>query len=303
MKRYILTTLFTFSLILIVFPSFAYGISLFIQQFPVSYRWLILVGVLFIIGILSGVLSVWTFYARLFPIMGYKVYKVEKPSLPFKNVIKDRISDVSIVIFLSILVNAIAYGWLIDVTFSSPQSLKLVGQFFLSFLILDSWFYWIHRLLHFSKKLFRIHRTHHLILVHEQVPFITKPLEDLLASVINVVVTLSIVNILMGPVYIEVVIYSYIFWLWLIIPIGHSNVEFFTSPVRWLLGGPWISTTVTYHSLHHTRFKENYGALSMLWDRLMGTVSPDYEAIYQRVIHEQPLTSIKEHLNFNNESR
>ena len=297
MRRYILTTLFTFSLIFILFPAMSYGISMVIQQFSVPYQWLVLVIALFIMGILSGALSAFTFYARLFPALGYKVYEVEKPKLPFNHVIKDRWKDIITITLLANILNIALYAWFIYVSSDILMNWQAIIQFFLCFFILDAWFYWSHAIFHHLKRLFLIHKTHHIILVHEQVPFITKPLDDLVIPTLSFVVAFLILNFIVGEMYTFIIIYLYSIWFFLIVPAGHSNVEFFTPPVRWLLGGPWLSTSVTYHSLHHTRFKENYGAWSMLWDRLMGTVSPDYEAIYQRVINEQPLTSIRERLD------
>jgi Delta7-sterol 5-desaturase len=38
----------------------------------------------------------------------------------------------------------------------------------------------------------------------------------------------------------------------------------------------WINTS-TFHNLHHTSSRGNYGLMFRLWDRLLGTELPDYE--------------------------
>jgi len=62
--------------------------------------------------------------------------------------------------------------------------------------------------------------------------------------------------------------------------IGHLGVEPF--PRRWLELPliRWISTS-TFHAEHHQDRHHNYGFYTLLWDRLFGTLSPDYTAEFQ----------------------
>jgi sterol desaturase/sphingolipid hydroxylase (fatty acid hydroxylase superfamily) len=42
-------------------------------------------------------------------------------------------------------------------------------------------------------------------------------------------------------------------------------------------GLKWINTS-TFHNMHHSQFSGNYGLMFRLWDRLLGTELPGYEA-------------------------
>jgi sterol desaturase/sphingolipid hydroxylase (fatty acid hydroxylase superfamily) len=51
---------------------------------------------------------------------------------------------------------------------------------------------------------------------------------------------------------------------------------------RWVLRVPLLrfTNTATFHSLHHTRLRGNFGLHTRLWDRAFGTEVPDYEAVF-----------------------
>lgn len=60
---------------------------------------------------------------------------------------------------------------------------------------------------------------------------------------------------------------------------GHLGYEIL--PKRFHLNpiGKWINTSVT-HNMHHEYFRGNYGLYFLFWDRLMGTLHPDYDKHY-----------------------
>jgi sterol desaturase/sphingolipid hydroxylase (fatty acid hydroxylase superfamily) len=47
---------------------------------------------------------------------------------------------------------------------------------------------------------------------------------------------------------------------------------------HWL--GRWINTS-TAHNIHHAKARYNFSWYFMFWDRIMGTLSPDYEGQYK----------------------
>ena len=60
---------------------------------------------------------------------------------------------------------------------------------------------------------------------------------------------------------------------------SHLGYELFP---KWLLRVPllkWINTA-TFHSLHHTEFRGNYGLFFRFWDRILGTELPTYEKAF-----------------------
>lgn len=67
---------------------------------------------------------------------------------------------------------------------------------------------------------------------------------------------------------------------------GHMNVEI--TPA-WLRRTPlfaWLSTS-TSHSLHHLRFRGNYGLFTQVLDRWLGTYFGDYPEVFDRVVAGQ----------------
>jgi len=67
---------------------------------------------------------------------------------------------------------------------------------------------------------------------------------------------------------------------------GHLGVEPF--PRRWLklpvIG--YISTS-TFHAEHHQDRHHNYGFYTVIWDRLFGTLSPDYTDEFETAASQQ----------------
>lgn len=61
---------------------------------------------------------------------------------------------------------------------------------------------------------------------------------------------------------------------------SHLGYEFLP---RWLLAVPVLrwTNTATFHNLHHTRSRGNYGLHSRVWDRLFGTELPEYERVFR----------------------
>jgi sterol desaturase/sphingolipid hydroxylase (fatty acid hydroxylase superfamily) len=60
---------------------------------------------------------------------------------------------------------------------------------------------------------------------------------------------------------------------------SHLGYEFLPP---WILRVPLLrwTNTATFHSLHHTRSRGNFGLHTRLWDRVFGTEIPDYERVF-----------------------
>jgi len=145
---------------------------------------------------------------------------------------------------------------------------SVVLSFVLSMLAYDTWFYWMHRLLH-SKPLYRrIHRWHHLSL-----PSVawSNNSDTLLDNLFLQSYWLAAHLILpVAPAVLLVhKLYDHISGI-----IGHSGVEHgggITFP-------PSPMNSVTHHDQHHRYFNCNYSPHFTLWDRLMGTLHPTHDA-------------------------
>lgn len=160
-----------------------------------------------------------------------------------------------------------ARGWTIAPLEVSWWSLPLM--FAVSMVLYDAWFYWGHRLLHL-KMFYRWHAPHH----RSVAPTVWS--NDSSTAVDTMIE------------------HGYYLVVWFVLPIpalalfaqrlfdqvsgmiGHSGFEYFASPSsRW--PSPMICTS--FHDLHHSTFRYNYGNFFSLWDRMMGTVHPGYDAM------------------------
>ena len=147
--------------------------------------------------------------------------------------------------------------------------------FFLLLIIDDTWFYWCHRLLH-HRTLYRfIHAEHHKSI--DVNPFTSASfhfLEPLLLTLWIVPVAFFI------PIYAPVLGFVQL-WGLLDNLKSHLGYEFY--PAWFNLSWLRFFTTSTYHNLHHSRFTGNYGVHFRLWDKLLGTEFPDYEAGFAEI--------------------
>lgn len=158
-----------------------------------------------------------------------------------------------------------------------------IAAFPLMALIHDTYFYWMHRLIH-HPALFRVvHLVHHKST--NPSPFAAyafHPFEAILEAGIFVVFVLTI------PVHKFHLIFFFLFQIvyniyghlgWELYPKGFSR--------HWL--GKWINTSVN-HNQHHQYFKGNYGLYFLFWDRWMGTIRNDYNEKFDEVKNRSDAT-------------
>jgi Delta7-sterol 5-desaturase len=147
--------------------------------------------------------------------------------------------------------------------------------FFLLILIDDTWFYWIHRLLHHPAIYKHIHFEHHKsidvnpfssISFHFLEPFL------LTFWVFPVAFLMPTYAPILGLIQI---------WGLLDNIKSHLGYEFY--PAK--LNKTWLNfiTSSTHHNMHHAKFNGNYGRHFRIWDRLLGTEFKDYEAEYDKI--------------------
>jgi lathosterol oxidase len=154
------------------------------------------------------------------------------------------------------------YGWV-----------YFFAVFPLLFLMHDTYFYWMHRLIH-HPRLFRLfHLVHHRsVNPSPWAAYAFHPLEAFAESLIFVIFLFTI------PItFWHLVVF---FLLSLVYNVyGHLGFELYPASFNkhWL--GRWINTSVS-HNLHHRHFNGNYGLYFLFWDRIMGTLRKDYDAAY-----------------------
>jgi sterol desaturase/sphingolipid hydroxylase (fatty acid hydroxylase superfamily) len=152
--------------------------------------------------------------------------------------------------------------------------------FFLAFPVMlvmhDTYFYWMHRLMH-HRRLFRLfHLIHHRSTNPSPwAAYAFNPLEAVIEVGIFVIFLFTI------PMHL---LHFILFFLFSIIynVYGHLGWELYPKGFsrHWL--GKWINTSVN-HNQHHQYFKGNYGLYFLFWDRVMGTIREDYDTRFDEV--------------------
>ncbi len=149
-------------------------------------------------------------------------------------------------------------------------------SFLLLLVLHDTYFYWLHRLIH-HKKLFPVfHLVHHKS--NNPTPFTSLAFHPLEAIVEIAIVPILCFIIPLHPI----ALFAFATWsiIWNII--GHLGYEIF--PAGFATHPFWRHfNTGTHHNLHHARSNCNYGLYFNWWDRWMGTNATDYIAYYQEI--------------------
>ncbi|MBK7561302.1 MAG: sterol desaturase family protein [Chitinophagaceae bacterium] len=140
----------------------------------------------------------------------------------------------------------------------------------------DTYFYWMHRLMHHPSIFKIVHLVHHKST--NPSPFAAyafHPLEAIVEAGIFLVFVFTI------PVHLFHLLFFFLFMIvynvyghlgWELYPKGFSR--------HWL--GKWINTSIN-HNMHHQYFKGNYGLYFLFWDRMMGTIRKDYDDHFDEV--------------------
>lgn len=152
----------------------------------------------------------------------------------------------------------------------------LYASVVLSLVIHDTYFYWMHRLLHHPAIFKYAHVLHHKSTnpspwASYSFHFLEAWTEGLVLLVIVVILPMHAISIGLF-VLIGFMINVY----------GHLGYEIAPKWLRHTILFQ-LSNTSVHHNLHHSKFVGNYGLYFRFWDRVMGTEHPDYVKEYDRV--------------------
>ncbi|PDT53883.1 desaturase [Sinorhizobium sp. NG07B] len=142
-----------------------------------------------------------------------------------------------------------------------------VPLFVLCMFLYDTWFYFMHRLLH-TKWLYPLHALHHKSVA----PTIWSTYsEDVLDNFLLQGFSAVIVFVIPFPpaILIGQRLFEHFNGMF-----GHCGFEYFASSTT-RYPSPLLSTT--FHDQHHSGFRYNYGNYFSFWDRVLGTISPSYD--------------------------
>jgi Delta7-sterol 5-desaturase len=146
----------------------------------------------------------------------------------------------------------------------------------LALIIHDTYFYWMHRLLHTNRLYKYTHAVHHRSV--NPSPF-TSYSFHFLEAVTEALVLLPIVMLI--PTH-RLTIILFTLTGFIINVYGHLGYEIAPRWLRKTVLFEVLATSV-YHNMHHSKFRGNYGLYFRLWDRLLGTENPDYVREYDRL--------------------
>ncbi|HMP94164.1 MAG TPA: sterol desaturase family protein [Phnomibacter sp.] len=157
------------------------------------------------------------------------------------------------------------YGWV-----------YFVGAFFVMLFLHDTYFYWMHRLMHHPRLFKWVHLVHHKS--NNPSPWAAYAFHPLEAIIESGIVPLFLFIMPIHPAHLA------IFFLFMITynVYGHLGWELYPKGFsrHWL--GRWINTSVN-HNQHHQYYTGNYGLYFLFWDRWMGTIRKDYEQRYEQL--------------------
>lgn len=150
--------------------------------------------------------------------------------------------------------------------------------FLLTMVLFDAWFYFAHRLLH-TRAFYRFHIDHHRSVAptawsNDSIGIVDTAISQGFYAVIVFVVPIPSLILVANR------IFDHINGTF-----GHAGFEYFASPTA-RYPSPMLCTT--YHDQHHAHFKYNYSNYFSLWDRVLGTVAPDYDQRVRQVEQSAP---------------
>lgn len=152
--------------------------------------------------------------------------------------------------------------------------------YFLAFPVMlvmhDTYFYFVHRLMHHPRLFNRVHLVHHRSTNPSPwAAYAFHPLEAL--------VEIGILPIFLFTIPVHGTHLMLFFLIMIVYNVyGHLGYELYPKGFQRTRIGRWINTSVN-HNQHHQHFTGNYGLYFLFWDRILGTIRPDYDARFDEV--------------------
>jgi sterol desaturase/sphingolipid hydroxylase (fatty acid hydroxylase superfamily) len=211
----------------------------------------------------------------------FKRAKIQNRSASRKDFIREILHSIATSLVLSVIGCMVLYTPLRSYTLiyahlNDYPYWWIPVSLFISLVVHDTYFYWMHRLLH-HKRIFKY--TH---LVHHQStnpsPWASYSFHTLEAIAEGSVVIFLSFILPMHPL----TVILFVILGFMINVYGHLGYELMPKGLRRSFLFNIINTSV-YHNLHHSKFKGNYSLYFRWWDKWMGTENPDYEKEYDRI--------------------
>lgn len=138
----------------------------------------------------------------------------------------------------------------------------------------ETYYYFLHRWMH-RPRIFRLfHHVHHdSVVTSAWTAFSFHPIESILQALIIPLILLLI------PMHIGVALFMLVL-MTITATINHLHIEIYPKwfATNWF-GKWWIGSS--HHSLHHSKYRFNYGLYFTFMDRLFKTESPEYLSLFE----------------------
>ncbi|MEL6342558.1 MAG: sterol desaturase family protein [Myxococcota bacterium] len=172
----------------------------------------------------------------------------------------------------------------VDFNAAPGEPVWMVVSFILFVIGADAWFYWVHRVMHDSRIYAWTHELHHV----SENPSPLASYSFSLLEGIGLGLYLPLV-LLIFPMNVWVIAAFALFFALLeaYVHLGYEIAPrgFASNPIT-----KWFGTSV-FHNMHHENGAFNFGVYFTFWDRVMGTIHPEYETRFKTVTRK-PLISI-----------
>jgi Delta7-sterol 5-desaturase len=156
--------------------------------------------------------------------------------------------------------------------------------YFLAFPIMaflhDTYFYWMHRLLHTKLLYKKLHLTHHLSANPSPWSAYSFSFGEAIVEVGIFVIFIFIMPLHKTHIFFFF-LFSFVYNVY-----GHLGWELYPKGFSKNWFGKWMNTSVN-HNMHHKYVKGNYSLYFLFWDRWMNTLREDYDAQYDEVKNRQ----------------
>jgi Delta7-sterol 5-desaturase len=141
----------------------------------------------------------------------------------------------------------------------------------LTLLVHDTYFYWMHRLMHHPKLYKKVHLVHHKsVNPSPWAAYAFHPSEAFIeAGIIPVLLFLMPLHPVSFLSFVTIMLWFNVY--------GHLGYELFPKKIYAHPLGRWLNTSI-YHNQHHERFDGNYSLYFTFWDRFCGTLRTDAAA-------------------------
>ncbi|MGE9313065.1 sterol desaturase family protein [Niabella sp. CJ426] len=244
-------------------------IQFFVSFFTISIaRYFIIAGIAFLL--------VYVLFARA--MRKNKIQQKKASASDFRREILHSFSSNIIMIFVAIpfMLTPIKRYTLLYSNINDYGIFYLLASVAIALIIHDTYFYWMHRLLH-HRRIFRYtHLLHHKST--NPSPWASYAFSMFEAFTEGLILPILLFMLPMHPISISLFVTA----AFIINVYGHLGYEIAPKWFRKSFLFQILNTSV-HHNLHHSKFKGNYGLYFRIWDRIMKTENPQYVAYYDQI--------------------